>query len=1260
MINIKHLDSNINFKTNQYFEKGKEACSIMRFACKNVFPDKITKIKVPEEITNQTNLHNESLKRPDQLILYSNKFQESPQNLKEFIAKITKEIKQEGHNLGLNEEFNSYNINHLKYLNNQNFAEINIKIYTEEGYVYRRINKILREDDYSKFWEIRYYYFALLYSLRKIVENEMKITKLYRGLKLRSGQESFYKTMKEGQMILFSEFLSTTYDINIASKYAGVGDCSYLMEIHVPEDAKITKIENYSRFQNEREVLLPSGSILEFNTFKFDQDKNLFVVSLSFIPLNIQAFCCLLTQWDKYIDLSKLNFNLRELEYLFDFLNKTPKITQIVLKLFDTNLTSYFARYFSKSKYLTLVHILGQSEIASQHKVSFKKDEKIINLKLVDISKEEYSIFMEILLEKINSEMLYISNMIENSLSFLKSFLNKNNSLQILNLSFISSILISKVFCDLTNISSIKSLNLFDFVLNGSDTLAIGNFLTNAKTLEKLAISLEERCDVSSIAKSLLSNHTLNNLYIKFNNSKRNRTKEIKYSTNLIKERVIKFNQIHYLDLKVFLDCLFEKSSHLIKSISLASCEISKIHSMIMKKLIQNYPTLESLDLSNNLICEEFVNEFVGALDSNNYTFKNLSLINNPIPQSCLEKIRKLSLLDVKSNISKSLNPEFKLFSKTSAHIAGIQTLLIINDDKIVTASNDRTMKVWDASDNYSCIKVIKEHDAFVYSLLLLPTGEFISGDSEDCIRLWDPNLDFNCKKIVKIHKSSVLCVKLLANNTIISGSKDKTIKVWNQSLEEIQTLEGHNEYVTNLLEIKNGTFVSGDEDGIIKIWTEIEGKFSEILISLETAFNFLSLYCTLPDGRFVGSDQQQEKCWDPNKSCWEYLYSSFIKIWDPNNNYNLTKIKVDMKDRISSMLILPNGNYAVASMDNNIYILNDSFITIQILKSHTNGVTSILLTKQNKLISGSQDCKFGIWDQLDDYRLVIDKLSGHCFSINKLILLPDELLASCSNESIRIKNPKDSFWDINHYKNLGTNVNDIIYIPTGFIAAALSKIVLINLKKRETNNLGGLFSTVCSLVLLDNFLFASGSEDGSINIWDYKEESVRLIKSFSSHSATVKQMILLSNGNFASASFDKSIKIFDPNDDYSTVATLLGHENEVNCLCLLSNGCLISGSGDGTIRFWDPQEKYKCTHVIETKNGNVFSLYLLRNGKLASGGNNCILIWDVEENYTLYQDIRKVEKQLNWVNTLLELPDGKLLSGSSTNEISVWEKSQS
>jgi hypothetical protein len=69
----------------------------------------------------------------------------------------------------------------LNSLNNSNFSVTIIRLFTEESFIYRRINQLLRNRDYTSLLSLKYYNISLIHSLLNNQSNQ-KPTLLFRGL----------------------------------------------------------------------------------------------------------------------------------------------------------------------------------------------------------------------------------------------------------------------------------------------------------------------------------------------------------------------------------------------------------------------------------------------------------------------------------------------------------------------------------------------------------------------------------------------------------------------------------------------------------------------------------------------------------------------------------------------------------------------------------------------------------------------------------------------------------------------------------------------------------------------------------------------------------------------------------------------------------------------------------------------------------------------------------------------------------------------
>ena len=155
----------------------------------------------------------------------------------------------------------------------------------------------------------------------------------------------------------------------------------------------------------------------------------------------------------------------------------------------------------------------------------------------------------------------------------------------------------------------------------------------------------------------------------------------------------------------------------------------------------------------------------------------------------------------------------------------------------------------------------------------------------------------------------------------------------------------------------------------------------------------------------------------------------------------------------------------------------------------------------------------------------------------------------------------------------------------------------------------------------------ASGSEDGTIRVWDL--DSGEFERGLKGHTNSVQGCCFSPNGELlASCSSDISVKLWDFKDNtYECVKTLRGHDHNISQVRWLPDSAsLVSCSRDGTIRVWEVESGY-CVRTLGAAGGGGGTDEWVRSvdvepakgEALVSGGNDqAVTLWNVTSGQVL------------------------------------------
>jgi hypothetical protein len=157
-----------------------------------------------------------------------------------------------------------------------------------------------------------------------------------------------------------------------------------------------------------------------------------------------------------------------------------------------------------------------------------------------------------------------------------------------------------------------------------------------------------------------------------------------------------------------------------------------------------------------------------------------------------------------------------------STHTDAVRAAVFSPDGRrIATASADHTAKVWDAANGRELL-TFRKHTGLVFSIAFSPDGKrLITGGADETARVWDADSGTERLKLTG-HNGAVLDVAFSADGRrIVTSGFDSTAKLWDAaSGEELLAFKGHTKQVYSAAFSPDGQrIVTTSEDKTAKVW---------------------------------------------------------------------------------------------------------------------------------------------------------------------------------------------------------------------------------------------------------------------------------------------------------------------------------------------------------------------------------------------------------------------------------------------------------
>jgi WD40 repeat protein len=183
--------------------------------------------------------------------------------------------------------------------------------------------------------------------------------------------------------------------------------------------------------------------------------------------------------------------------------------------------------------------------------------------------------------------------------------------------------------------------------------------------------------------------------------------------------------------------------------------------------------------------------------------------------------------------------------------------------DKLVTASQDGTARVWDV-DTAETLAVLTGHNDAVIDATFDDIGQRIVTASNDrTVRLWDGRLD-NSSAILSGHNDQIVALAVSRDNQrIATASNDGITRIWDEATTKAPlVLKGHSGGINTITFSSNGERVlTGSDDNTARVWDAHTGLTVSILKGHDSAVR--SADFSLDGKRAVTASKNIMRLWD-------------------------------------------------------------------------------------------------------------------------------------------------------------------------------------------------------------------------------------------------------------------------------------------------------------------------------------------------------------------------------------------------------------
>ncbi len=410
----------------------------------------------------------------------------------------------------------------------------------------------------------------------------------------------------------------------------------------------------------------------------------------------------------------------------------------------------------------------------------------------------------------------------------------------------------------------------------------------------------------------------------------------------------------------------------------------------------------------------------------------------------------------------------------------------------LASASDDRTIRIWDCQQA-AYKHTLQGHASPVWSLAFPPDSRTLVSGSEGgseggSLRLWDMESGV-CRTVLQGHSRGIRAITIdPTGQWLVSGGEGQTIYLWDLSTGECtKKFRGYTNRIwcIDSSQSKN-QLASCSEDGCIRLW---DMKTGSCIQTLSHRVHSARCVAMQPGGTWLASSGEDQK----------------VRIWSLTSG-RCKHVLEGHATWVRTISFSPDGIFlATGGEDGIIYVwdMRDPARANQrrlSLHGHTNWIRSVAFQPRGELLaSGSDDQTVRLWHRQTGQ--CIQTLQGHRGRVRGVAFHPNGCLLASGSEDGSIR-----LWDLTTWDCIAVlegqlqRVLTLAFSPCGKFLASGSNDAIVHIWSLRgqtlqpstvgpAHSLNGHTGQIRSVCFHANPpLLVSGSEDGTIKLWEVKD----------------------------------------------------------------------------------------------------------------------------------------------------------------------------